>query len=360
MDSLLFSDIRINKLTLPNRIVRSATHDYMALDDGSVSDRNIELYDQFKNIGLIISGFIYVSENGKCTSSQFGLYKDPLIPSFQKLTDTVHKNNQYIFAQLVHGGRQVRPKYIKGEIWAPSEIVSSDSRIIPKEMTEQDINSIIEDFVIAGVRAKGSGFDGIQLHAAHGYLLSQFLSPHTNKRDDQWGGSIENRTRIICKIINRMRKHLGNDYPICLKINGDDGGLENEISILDLKKAVKILQDNGADAIEVSRGMMGSPKDTVQTDITEKKDEAYLLDLAEAVKDEVNIPVISVGGYRHLSIMEEALKQDKCDMIAVSRGFIREPDLVDRLKNGQNRAKCISCNKCFNLRGIKCVYGDGE
>lgn len=360
MDEMLFSPIKINSLTVPNRFVRSATQDYYANDDGSVSENNMHLYEKLDGMGLIISGFIYVSENGKCTSSQFGLYEDKLTDSFKRLTDKVHEAGNIIFAQLVHGGRQVRLKYVKGTIWAPSvwEPHAPDAKILPKEMSDEDILRVIDDFTNSVKRAFNAGFDGVQFHSAHGYLLSQFLSPYTNRRIDQWGGALENRIRVTLEILKRSRAETGKDYPLIIKLNGDDGGIKGGLTIDDASKAAVLLEEGGIDAIEVSRSMMESPEPAVKTDITREEDEAYLLDQALKIKKNVKIPVISVGGYRSVAIMENALKEGKCDMVSLSRPFIREPDLVKKILRGKNRADCISCNKCFNIRGIKCVYVD--
>ncbi len=356
MSDILFSPIRINSISIKNRFVRSATQDYYANDDGSVSKENIELYSKFKDIGIIMTGYIYIAENGKSTSRQLGLYNDSLIDSFKALTHTVHKNNQLIFAQLVHGGRQVRKKHIKGEIWAPDKVLTPDKKFYAKKMSEGDILYIIDSFVKAIIRAKRADFDGIQLHAAHGYLLSQFLSPHINKRNDKWGGNTINRSRIIIEILKKARKKVGNNYPIIIKLNGDDGGIKNGLTIEESKKIARLLEENGIDAIEVSRGTMDSPLPAIESNILKEKDEAYLLPLAAKIKKEVNIPVISVGGYRSKKIMEYAIKTKKCDMISLSRPFIREPDLIYKFKTGKEKADCISCNRCHSPRGIKCYF----
>lgn len=358
MDNILFTPIKINDLTIPNRFVRSATNDYYSHEDGSASEAQVHLYTELAKgeVGLIISGFIYIAENGKTARGQFGLYNKSQVSSYRKLADTVHKYGGFVFAQIVHGGRQVRPNYIKGEAFAPTEYDNVNLKFRAREMTEDDILKTINDFINTAVWCKEAGFDGVQLHGAHGYLLSEFFSPHANRRTDKWGGSTENRMRIAVEIINGIRKKVGNNYPLIIKLNGSDGGLENGLEIEESVKIAKELERLTIDAIEVSRGMIGSPEPAMKEEILSEKDEAYLLPLAEQVKKNVNVPVISVGGYRTLKIMENAVLQNKCDMVSLSRPFIREPDLVTKFREGKQKADCISCNKCSYPRGIRCYH----
>lgn len=352
--SPLFSPVHINQLIVANRFVRSATQDYYAGADGSISPVQYQLYRNLARggVGMIITGFIYILENGKATPGQLGIYDPHLIPALCELTNQVHEEGGVVVAQLVHSGPQTRAKLVNGPIWVPSADKEFPNATV---MDSADIRELISAYVGAAKRCVRAGFDGVQLHCAHGYLLSRFLSPRTNRRKDEWGGSAENRARVVVEIIRGIRESAGSEYPLMVKMNGDDGGLEGGLEIEDAGKTAAILEREGLDAIEVSRGFANSPKSPVEKDVDDESKEAYLLRLAAAIKKAVGIPVISVGGYRTLSVMEKAVRAGSCDMVSMSRPFIREPDLVEKFQEGKMRADCISCNKCFNLRGIRCA-----
>lgn len=362
MADTLFTPITINTLTIPNRVVRSATQDYYAEEDGRITEKERAIYRELAQggIGLIISGFMYVSADGKCTRGQIAIDRDEVISSLAAFTEEVHAKGGRIAAQIVHGGRQIRPGSIAGEIIAPSPLPIQEGKPAPREMTHNDILRVKDDFVRAALRAKTAGFDAVQFHIAHGYLLSQFLSPHTNKRADEYGGSVENRVRIMRDIVSETRARVGDEYPLLVKLNGTDGGFDDGLTIEDAVTAGRMLAECGIDAIEVSRGMIGSPLPSIVANVSREEDEAYLLPLAKAMKDAVDVPVISVGGYRTKRVMDRAIAASACDMVALSRPFIREPALALRMKDGQERARCTSCNKCHSPRGIACVFADDD
>lgn len=356
MTDPLFAPISIGSLTIPNRIVRSATHDYRANPDGSVSEFEFELYTNLARggIGLIVSGFIFVSESGRCSPGQLALLPSTDITSFRKLTAMVHENGGRIIAQLALGGRQTRRNLIPGPALVPS-LLEGDSPADLKEMTPEDIEGTITDFVRAAYQSQDAGFDGVQLHAAHGYLLSQFLSPCTNRRCDEWGGGLNQRAKILLRMVGGIKETCGSDFPVLIKLNGDDGGAPEGLILEESVQVGKLLEQAGLDGIEVSRGIKGSPQPTIANGIKEESQEAYLLPLAGEMKKHVSIPVISVGGFRSASVMRRAIESGRCDLVAMSRPFIWEPDLVQKIRAGRERAFCVSCSKCFNPRGIECV-----
>jgi 2,4-dienoyl-CoA reductase-like NADH-dependent reductase (Old Yellow Enzyme family) len=238
---------------------------------------------------------------------------------------------------------------------APSPVEYKKHETIPKEMDEQDIKEVIQAFGKGAERAKKAGFDGVQLHGAHGYLLCQFLSPYLNQREDRWGGSTENRCRIIKEIIQVIRSSLGDDFPIIIKINGDDcypGGIDLNESI----NIAKTLESYGIDGLEVSGGIGDTEENmTIRLGINSIKDEGYYKDYAAAIKKEVNIPVLLVGGLRSETLMEDIISKNEADFISLSRPFVREPDLVKSFRLGKKyKSDCISCNGCFNFRGTVC------
>jgi 2,4-dienoyl-CoA reductase-like NADH-dependent reductase (Old Yellow Enzyme family) len=205
-----------------------------------------------------------------------------------------------------------------------------------------------------------AGFDGVQIHCAHGYLGSQFISPYTNTRDDQWGGSLENRMRFPLEVYSRMRKTVGDTYPLLIKLNSEDfisGGLTIEQSV----QIAQALSDKGIDAIEISGGMAETVSEFIKPNILEERDEAYFLTNARRFKEVIDVPLILVGGLRSFGLMEKLVERGEAEMVALSRPFIREPDLVNRWKQGdREKADCISCCGCIKFRDepVRCILID--
>ena len=363
MSKLLINEPKeIGNILIKNRLVRSATFERMASEDGSVNNELVEFYKVLAKggVGLIVTGLSYVHASGHGYYNQIGIDRDDLIPGLKRISDTIHENGDGCKAviQLAHNGRQ--SFMIDLEPIAPSAILEPMSNKMPRKMTIDEIKEVIIAFAEATRRAKEAGFDAIQLHAAHGYLLSEFLSPHTNKRIDEYGGSIENRTRIIKEIYNEIVKRVGKDFPILIKINADDY-LEDGINIHDSKKIASILSKMGFAAIEISGGMwevtlrskeelgwMPAMLPESRVDILSKNEEAYHLPYAKEIKPVINKPLILVGGLRSLEVIEEILKEGNADFIALSRPLIREPDLPNKWFKGigELKSECISCNGC--------------
>ena len=221
-------------------------------------------------------------------------------------------------------------------------------------MTIKDIEDVVSQFIQASLRAKQAGFDGVQLHLAHGYLLSSFISPYTNKRTDAYGGSFTNRVRIILNIVEGIKEAVGGRFPLIVKMNATDslpGGLTLEDSI----KLGSIIEKSGVAAIEVSGGMAESGEGSVWNGLRSEQDEGYFVEYAEKIKKAVHIPVFGLGGIRTFSNMEKIIFECRADMISMCRPFIRQPFLVREFRLGRfKKSACISCNKCFNPRGISC------
>ena len=227
---------------------------------------------------------------------------------------------------------------------------------------EEEIEDLIEAFVFSAGRAVVAGFDGVQIHGAHGYLISQFISPYTNKRDDRWGGSSENRMRFLLEVYRRVRKEVGDDYPLMIKLNSADY-IEGGLTIDESSQIAKTLSQEGIDAIEVSGGMAESGNWMIKPGIKEEKDEAYFLPNARRLREVVDVPLFLVGGLRTPGLMETLLEEGEVDMISLCRPFIREPDLVNRWKSGDRRkADCISCKGCQRERDrpLRCVQLDKQ
>jgi 2,4-dienoyl-CoA reductase-like NADH-dependent reductase (Old Yellow Enzyme family) len=352
-------------MDLQNRFVRSATHEFMAEDDGEPTSRLGDLYEKLaKNeVGLIITGYSYVLPDGKSSMRQQGIYDDRFIKPYFEITERVHSYRSKIVLQIVHGGRQAEVSEKYPVPIAPSSVRDGRSGVLPREMTEQEIVEVIKAFVKAAARAKKAGFDGVQLHCAHGFLLSNFISPYTNRRTDRWGGSVENRARIITEIVRRIKDQIGADFPVLVKMNATDGFLPGSqkaklgLNISQAVETAKLLEKAGICSLEVSGGIGEVGGVTIKTAINSPAKEAYFKEYSKAIKKEVSIPVILVGGIRSLSVMKSLLKEGFADLISMSRAFISEPDLVLKLKAGQvKQARCVSCNLCFDPEGIRCNF----
>lgn len=352
----LFDSVRLGKFEVKNRIVRSATWEDMADDDGSVTDRLLALYRRLSDggIGTIITSGTYVLEKGKGLHGQIGIHNDALIPGLTKLTDTIHSGRALAIAQIGYCGNQ-SVIGVDGGTFTPSGVADPRSGKTGKTMTGTDIATLVRAFGDAASRAAQAGFDGVQIHCAHGYLLSQFVSPFYNKRTDQYGGSPANRVRIITEIIDLIRKEQP-ALAVFVKINGSDyydGGLTIEDSVA----ICRILETHGIDAIELSGGITASALSReMGSNITSPDREAMFSANGARVAEAVSIHVISVGGYRSPEVMEKVLNETKIEMISLSRPFFAEPELVNRWKNGDRaKTRCISCNKCRGTTGNYCT-----
>ena len=228
--SVLLSPIRIGAVTVPNRFVRSATHAYLADDEGFVTDANVELLARLAQgeIGLIITGHAFVQASGKASPRQIGVYDDQFIAGLARIPESVHRFPAKVFLQIAHAGRQTKAKLCGCVPVSPSPVYDPVSKVMPRELSGDEIRALVADFAAAAGRAGRAGFDGVQLHAAHGYLLSSFLSPHTNRRTDEWGGTIENRARVLLEILRGVKAVTASvvlaagDYGVVLRTS--DGG----------------------------------------------------------------------------------------------------------------------------------------
>jgi 2,4-dienoyl-CoA reductase-like NADH-dependent reductase (Old Yellow Enzyme family) len=360
---MLFEPFNLAGLELKNRIVRSATYEKRADVDGFVTDALIEFYKELTRggVGLIITGNALVHVSGRSVPQMICIHNDFYIEKLKRLTDAIHNLGGKVIIQLVHGGRQCFPALLGGERpLAPSEVYDPSTKITPREMTNEEIWEIIEAFGEAARRAMYAGFDGIQIHGAHGYLVSEFLSPHTNRRTDYWGGDEERRFHFLEEVYKAIRKEVGNNYPLLIKMNADDfveGGLKPEESL----RIAKRLEELGIDAIEVSGGMYESGTKTAQLNILKKEQEAYFRESARLFKRELNVPIILVGGIRSKDVAEDILQKGDADLISLSRPLIREPDLPNKFLAGKERTDCISCNGCMRfmkLDMVKCTQLD--
>lgn len=339
----MLQGFQMQNLIVKNRIVRSATNSCLGNADGSLSDAELKMFEELakNDIGLIITGHCFVSPKGRANKSQTSICDDTCIEGFKKLTRMLKKYDSKIIAELSHGGAQS----VSTEI----PIAPSSIEMIPgkpaREMTIDELVQIKTAFINAAYRAKTAGFDGVQVQAAHHYLLSQFITQTTNHRTDLYGGNIENRFRLVKEIISGIKDKCGADFPVFIKLNSSDtpnGRYENELLYM-----VKECKSIGVEAVEISG------------DFSKKgiKDHNYFLDAAVKIRKAVDIPIMLIGGTRNLNDINTVLGAG-IDMVSICRPLICEPDLIPKLLNGQKESKCRSCNKCFAVyatHNVRCV-----
>jgi 2,4-dienoyl-CoA reductase-like NADH-dependent reductase (Old Yellow Enzyme family) len=359
----LFERTVINGMELANRFVRSATWEGLAAGDGGVTPRLTEMMAELARgeVGLIITSYAFVSPEGRSNPGQLGACDDRLLPGLRAMTEAVHAEGGRIALQLVHSGCASNPGIAGTGPVGPSER-KKDGRPLCRAAGMKDIEKVIADFSAAAVRAKGAGFDAVQLHAAHGFLLSQFLSPAFNKRTDEYGGTLENRARLLYEVVRRVREAVGPKYPLLVKINSEDfleGGMTREEAV----EVSGVLAKASVDAIEYSGGTVISPEKLTPVRpgiLKTPEEEAYYREAAALYKKKVKVPLMLVGGIRSFGVAEGLIREETCDYISMSRPLICEPRLVQRWSEGDRRpAECVSDNACFapasDGRGLYCV-----
>jgi len=335
--SCLFEPVKIGPVTVKNRFVRSATGEWMANADGTIQDRLIPMYEGLSagGVGLIITGHMHVHEDWPCDPCQTGIWSDDHLDGLRQMTAASRRNDTRAVVQINYVGRK------------------------PREMTVIEIEEARDAFAAAAQRAVDAGFDGVQIHASHGYLISCFLTPSENERDDAYGDGPDGRRRLLLQVTERVKDRIGPDKIVCCKLGAVDGR-DNSLPLDETVETARKLEALGLHALELSTTLQGDHMDPIRQGIDSVEKEAYLLRETSAVAGAVSIPVMQVGGLRTLSLMERMVAERKCDMISMCRPFIREPDIVNKFRDGTSaRAACISCNKCCNPAGTKCVF-DGE
>jgi len=364
--SILFQPMKIKNMDLRNRFVRSATYDKLSDERGHVTDKRIKFFTDLAEggVGLIVTGLTYVHPSGQLAAFESSIATDDCIPGLKRLTAAVHHRGAKIAVQLYHTGREnARFLKAKGERALAPSFVSDDPYFTQdhRQMTEEEIWEIIEAFGDAAKRAREAEFDAVQVHGAHVYLLSQFLSPFTNRRQDSWGGTLENRLRFHREVYNAIRRKIGDDYPVLIKIGVQDG-FSGGLEFSEGKQAAQLLAQWGFDALEISHGLRGKSygESEFPTKIDSIEREAYFRPWCREIKGLVDVPVMMVGGLRTFELMEEIIKSGDADFISLSRPLIREPGIINEWKRGnRGRPACISCNQCLEaLRkgdDLRCV-----
>lgn len=361
----LFESTKVNKMLIRSRIIRSALWMCMADKDGHLTDKLIRVYEELSKgkPGLIITGYAMVDANDRPNPGMMGIYHDDFIPEHKRMVERVHQNNTPIALQLAYGGTQsFHPDFMgkNNTLWGPSSVMNRVTKMMPKAMAKEDIQSLIQHFVDGALRAKEAGYDAVQIHAAHGYLLSQFLSPYCNRRNDKYGGNINNRARILIELIIAMRQALGKDYPILIKMNHDDYMDEGEGMTVDEAIVVaQMLEGAGVDLIEISGTNETSGKGVgpARTRINKAELQSYYLQPTIRIADAVNIPVVLMGGNRDAKRLKEIAKTTSISYFSVARPLLCEPDLVKKWEADiNNKPKCISCNACYTRGEVSCIF----
>ena len=357
--SNLFENINIGQITLKNRLIMSAM-DLGFTSDGTINDRIINFYRERAKggVGLIVVGGCYPEINGKVWKSIIGLDKDELIPGLKRLTDAIHRYDVRVAAQLLHAGRSASSFFTKMQPVAPSAVAYRSIKQEPRALTIPEIKTVINNYVSATLRAKKAGFDAVELHGGMGYLINQFLSKATNKRNDEYGGSLENRVRFAQEMILAIKETVGKDYPIIFRMSGDDL-VEEGLKIEESVEIARILQQAGADAFNVSPGWHESKTPIMLMSIPRM---AYAY-LSAKIKSQLTVPVIASVRINDLKLAEEILDNEQADMVSIGRPLIVDPELPNKYKNGQfnDIRTCIACNQgCFdsllNFKPVSCTY----
>ena len=343
----LFTPLQLGTLKLKNRFVLPAMETHMADSHGYVTDQVISYYQERAKggVGLIIIENTAVHPEGRVNQGMLCLHDDSYIPKFRLLVSGIHQEGAKVCLQLSHAGRQTLREFINAQPVAPSPIPCPSLKEVPRELTVAEINKIVRAFAEAAQRGVEAGVDAIELHMAHGYLLCQFLSPYSNIRTDQYGGSTDNRTRIAREIILEIRRTVSDHIPIICRISADEY-VEGGLILKESKKIANILADAGASALNVSACNYESAHLNMPSYYLE---EGCFVHLAQGIKEVVSIPVMTVGRIRKPEMAETILREGKADLVCMGRALIADPYLP--LKTAQGKTEeirpCISCNRCI-------------
>ncbi|MFC1886915.1 tRNA-dihydrouridine synthase [Thermodesulfobacteriota bacterium] len=343
----VFEPVKIKNIVIPNKLVLPPIVTAYSNLDGSIGERQKLFYKTIAKdgVGLVIIGATAITQDGILTMGCSRLDKDDYIDEMTELFSTIKAEGSVPGIQLAHAGRQTNTRRTKGlSTVAPSAIACPVNGVLPRELTVKEIRNLENAFIQATERALKAGAEFIEYHAAHGYLINQFLSPFSNHRTDEYGGSLENRARFALNIIKGARDRVGETPVLGFRISADEfveGGLTLERS----KTICQWMAENGADFIDVSAGISA-----VDWEIRSKKiEEGTYLEIASTIKKAVNVPVICVGGICSLENVEKILAEGGADLVAVGRAFIADPQLIFKTMHGKESSivECINCRNCF-------------
>ncbi len=353
-----FESVTIGNLELANRIVRAACGERRADREGRVGHDMLSYVDRLARggSGFLILGHGYIKRDGRVTDNETGLDRDDQVPRLALVAEQARRSGAKIAIQISHGGRQCRPSVVESTPVAPSAVEVHKTGVIPRELSPDEIVSLIADYRASARRVKEAGFDAIQIHAAHGYLISQFLSPATNRRKDAWGGTPDKRRRFFLEVLDAVHDEVGPEFPVLIKLNLDDC-IPDGVDLEEALGTAVAAAAGGVAAIEVSGGMVDSERGAARKEIEPGENEAYFRSLARAVGEVVECPVILVGGLKSLPVISDVLSSGDADLVAMGRPLVREPQLpLDWFDGRQRPADCHSCNRCalYKDRELRC------
>jgi len=357
----LFAPYRIGELDIRNRFMRSATTSAWADENGVVGPEIIKLYEGLAEggVGLIVKGHLFIDPRGKCHEKMAGIHSDAVVPKLRELTDAVHRQGGAILAQINYGGYQASA----GERAGPS--VYKTENWTSRALTAGEIWGIVEKFGEGATRAIEAGFDGVQIHAAHGYLVSEFLSKLANTRDDEWGGDLKNRMRLLKEVYEDIRGRLGADIVISMKMNCDDFSPDG-FTVEEAALVAKAMAARGIDLIEISGGGIGEVEElrtrarSPDPALREPSFGDHAVKIRETTRPK---PLALVNGFRTRAAMQTYVDSGIVDLVSMSRPFIKEPDLVKHIQAGQAEASCVRCDACqttrvFSKKMLRCRFGE--
>lgn len=361
----LFQPANIGAVEIKNRIVMAPMVTNYCENDGSVTDRLKSFLEKRAKggAGLIVVEAAYVHPSGRGMSHQLGIHSDAMIGGLKSLVEQIHQHGAKVAVQLFHCGRQGACALTGSALMAPSAVPCPVCKEVPQAMTTEEIEMIAQSFGQAAFRAREAGFDLVEIHGAHGYLINQFLSPYSNRRQDDYGGSFNNRARFPLMVLDRVRKAVGDDYPVCYRMSADEY-VEGGLTIEDTTVFARMLVEKGVDAISVSGGVYESSKMIVQSPLVA---EGVFADNAGVIKEAINaaVPVMVAGNIKDPYTAESILDEGKTDMIALARALLADADFPNKAQTGRTEDidSCTGCNqgcidRLFAGEDISCTMSD--
>lgn len=355
----LWDSVQIGTMVCPNRFLRSATWENMADEAGHMSEKQYDIYRTLaeNHVGLICTGYARIMKEEYPNAGMMGIYDDCFIEEYKRLTDMVHGCGSKIMMQIAYGGTKTTYRVGERMIFAPSHVAERSTGNVGKTMTVEEIHQVVRAHAMAAARVKESGFDAVQLHAAHSYLVNQFLSPYYNQRRDAYGQSLDHRMRILRELYKAVRREVGEDFPILIKITCSDF-FEGGLPFSDVLKICKELEKMGFDGLEISGNIHGKAEGMIgeRWDGHTLLDGGYFVEYAREIAEECQIPVYVTGGCKEPVQLEKWLNETKLAGYGISRPLLAEPNLIQRWMEGDwKKAKCLHCSKCRTKEGNYCV-----
>lgn len=316
----LSDPLAVKSLKLKNRIVMPPMANDFSGDNGEVNDRHLDHYRSRAeaDVGLMIVEHSYINPTGRMTAKQLGIHDDSLVPGLARLADTIREAGSGSTIQLTHAGANTSSEACGCQPLGPSDVPMPGRKEVPRPLTVDEIAGLVDDYRQAARRAREAGFDSIEVHGAHGFLLCEFVSPYSNRRNDQYGGSLENRVRFPLEVIAAVRDQVGNDFPLLYRFGASDF-MENGLTLEEARVIAPMLVDAGIDLLDISGGLCGSrPKGLADTP-------GFFVPLATSIRSVVDVPVIGVGGISDADFANSVIEDERADLVAVGRALLMNP-----------------------------------